>query len=170
MKGKISKLTMVLMLLVAAGRVQASTVRYDYDRGIDATRWKRFAWRVADTHPLSLEERRIRRALVAGFAAKGDSLIEGGEQADFLVGYQAAVWGDVRVEGIVRGPGLGRYARIDRVPMGALVVEIFEGKSGILAWHGTVSDALAGDPDQAEQRIGKAVAKLLKKFPSGEAH
>lgn len=46
------------------------------------------------------------------------------------------------------------------------MVEVYDGKSGRLVWRGAVTDALAKDPEKADKKTQKAVAKLLKGFPS----
>jgi hypothetical protein len=55
----------------------------------------------------------------------------------------------------------------ERVPTGVLIVEIYDRTTGKLAWRGTVTDELASDPEKADKKTAKAVAKLLQKFPPG---
>lgn len=37
--------------------------------------------------------------------------------------------------------------RVDREMKGALVIDVYDKKTGQVAWHGVVSDALARDPE-----------------------
>lgn len=156
--------TMLAVLGFAAAAV-ASTVKYDFDRGIDFAPWKTFAWAAAGAPLTSLPERRIERSLEDGFKAKGYAFVPGPGQADFVIAYQAGAWRDVEVSESFHGPAFGRQVRVDRVPKGVLVVSVFERTTGRLAWRGMVSDALASDPQQADKKTAKAVAKLLKSFP-----
>jgi hypothetical protein len=55
--------------------------------------------------------------------------------------------------------------KIDSTPVGTLIVDVIDARTGRLAWRGSVSDALASDPGKADKRTGKAVTKLLRKFP-----
>jgi len=153
----------VVVSMSASGSAQASTVKYDYDKSVDFTAWKSLAWKPSGPSGGTLAEGRIRRALAAGFAAKGYTMVDA-SSADFLVAHHAAARRDLRVsESFSRG--FGRDLRVDSVPVGFLVVDVFERRTGKLAWRGMVSDALASNPEKADKRTEKAVAKLLEKFP-----
>jgi hypothetical protein len=155
-----------VMVMGFAAAAQASTITYDYDRSVDFRGFRKAAWKFdADAGDPSMEQARIERALSDGFRAKGYAFVTDAGQADFLVTYRAAAWRETEVSDTDRGPGFGRSLRVDRTPKGVLLVEVYDAKSGKLAWHGTVSDALAKNGDEAEQKTRKAVTKLLKKFP-----
>lgn len=167
------RLTILALFLVAAfaaagstGPANAATVRYDYDRDVNFTPWRTFAWAVPVNAAASIQERRLARAVEAGFTGRGYTLVADPRKADFLVDFEAAAWRDVRFESSWNGPAFGRTARVTREPKGALVVRVANRATGRLAWHGVVSDDLAQDPAQADKRTAKAVAQLLKKFPA----
>lgn len=160
--------TSILAILLAMGMAAAaaaSTVRYDYDRTVNFSDREEVAWRDPERPDASMTARRIEKALQEGFEERGYSFVEKAEDADFVIEYRLAAWQDVRLEGIRRGPALGRTVYVDREAMGALVVDVYEVGTGRLAWHGVVSDALARDPSSADRKTAKAVEKLLKHFP-----
>jgi hypothetical protein len=165
MNKSIVALSMVVASLGIAVAAVASTVEYDIDRGVDFSTWQRMAWATPKGPELTIQERRISRAVENGFASKGYTLVEDKANADFLIDYRATAWQEARV-GETFSRGFGRSLYVDREQRGALVVVVIERKTGKIAWRGTVSDALAKDPDQAEKRLAKAIEKLMKKFPT----
>jgi hypothetical protein len=167
MKSRILRtMSVAVVAATIAGAAVASTVRSDYDRTADFSSYERWAWKRGDEHRgASLAEARIRRALVAGFAERGFERIDEVAQADFLVDYRAAAHAELRVRESFRTPGTGRDLAVDRVPVGTLVVDVFDAESGELVWRGLVSDSPARDPERAERKTAKAVTKLLARFP-----
>jgi len=150
----------------SVGTAGAATVRYDIDRSVDVSGWESMAWVPTVKADSSIQGRRIARAIESGFAGRGYTLVADPQQADFLVTYRAAAWRDVRLETTAYSPAFGRSARLEREPMGSLAIQVVDRRTGKVVWHGVVSDALAGNPDQADKRTTKAVEKLLKKFPA----
>jgi len=164
MKRWLAALTMTLALGLAHA-ASAATVKYDYDRDVDFAAWKTFAWSGPAAPGASLTEKRLERAVEDGFEAKGYRLVERPAEADFLIACRAAAWRDVSLSESWHGPAFGRDLSVQRVARGALLVDVVDRRTGRLAWRGTVSDDLAGSPEQADKRTAKAVEKLLKKFP-----
>jgi hypothetical protein len=162
MKNLIVKFTAVMMLLAVAAL--ASTVKYDYDRTLDFSPWKRMAWKTPIHPGASMTEQRLQRAIEDGFAAKSYRIVDDPAGADFLVDFRATAWRDVSLNETFSGR-FGRDLSMSRTAMGALVVDVFDARTGRLAWRGMVSDALENDPDKADKKTAKAVRKLLEKFP-----
>ena len=167
MKTMLKTALALLALTALSATVRAANVRYDYDESVDFSTWKAWAWKrpAAAEADASLAEARIRRALEAGLAARGYAQAERGE-ADFLVEMHTAARRDLRLSEDLR-PRWRRDVRVDSAPVGVLVVDVFDARTGRLAWRGTVSDDLAGDPEKADKRTEKVVTKLLRKFPPG---
>lgn len=167
MKSRIlGAMSVAVVAATIAGAAAASTAKIDYDRTADLSSYESWAWKRGDEHRgTSLAEARIRRTLAAGFAERGFERVAEVAQADFLVDYHAAAHGELRVREGFRTPGFGRALAVDRVPVGTLVVDVFDAESGALVWRGLVSDTLARDPERAERKTAKAVAKLLARFP-----
>lgn len=161
----IAVMSVVLVALGVAGAAAASTVKYDYDRDVDFSQWARAAWRLP-VPGSGMTEKRIAKAVEAGFKGRGYTFVDAPEQADFVIDFRAAAWQNTRLEEAFHGPAFGRSLYVSREARGALVIEVYEHATGRLAWRGVVSDALAGDPDKADKKTARAVEKLLKKFPA----
>jgi hypothetical protein len=167
----LSTMSVAVIAATIAGAATASTVKSDHDRTADFSSYESWAWkRGGERRGASLAEARIRRALAAGFAERGFERVDEAAQADFLVDYHVAAHGELRVRESFRTPGLGRDLALDRVPVGALVVDVFDAESGALVWRGLVSGTLARDPERAEKKTARAVAKLLARFPPATAN
>lgn len=165
MKKLTAVLTLMTIALCLAGSAIASTVKYDYDRDIDFSKWKLMAWRPAGPDA-GMTEKRLSKAVESGFVGRGYQLVEDPAQADFLFDWRAAAWQDVRLQESFHGPAFGRDVSLSREAMGALVVTVYDRRTGNVAWRGMVADALASNPKQADQKTAKAVKKLLDKFPA----
>lgn len=156
---------LVLAVAISATSAHAATVKYDADEAFDFSAWQSWAWKRPELpDATSIAEGRIRRALDEGFTARGYTGAERNE-ADFLVDYHAAVGRELRLNESWGLPGR-RDVRVDTYAKGVLIVDVFDRATGRLVWRGSVSDALASDPEKADKKTEKAVAKLLKKFPS----
>jgi hypothetical protein len=164
MKRRIAGLVLMTSMVIAT-TVMASTVKYDYDREVDFSGWKTMAWRRLHQAGESMREKRIRRAVEDGFKAKKYVLLDTRTQADFLIEYSTSARQDLQFNETLMGPGFGRSARIEAIPTGTLIVDVYDGRTGRLAWRGMVTDTLANDPNDADKKTAKAVTKLLKKFP-----
>jgi hypothetical protein len=165
----ITALVTIVTAVCSAATGLASTVTYDFDREVDFSKWKSLAWAGPDSHGTTLAEERIRRAIETGFQEKGFTVVADRQKADFLITYRAATWRDVELEEALRGPGFGRSVRLKRVPKGILVVDVIDRSTGKLAWRGAVSDTLADNPEKADKKAAKAIAKLLKYFPAASS-
>ncbi|MGE0455050.1 MAG: DUF4136 domain-containing protein [Vicinamibacteria bacterium] len=167
-KQAVQKLLLAILVLASAGTGQAAEVKYDADTSVDVTRWSAFALKAGEAGSRSpIAESRLRRTLEAGFVARGYRLAEPGE-AEFLVAYQTALRRDLRLDESL-GPRWGRSLRADIQAVGVLVVDVYERQSGRLVWRGAVSDAMASEPEKADEKTEKAVSELLKKFPARKA-
>ena len=64
------------------------------------------------------------------------------------------------------GRGLAS-ARVEAVPVGALMVDIVNAKTRETVWRGMVSDDLdpKASPEKREKNLNKAVEKLFKNYP-----
>lgn len=155
---------LILAVALSATTAHAAAVKYDADETFDFSTCESWAWKRPELPDASIAEGRIRRALGEGFTAKGYTSTEPNE-ADFLVDYHAAVGRELRLDESLGLPGR-RNLRVDSYAKGVLIVDVFDRETGRLVWRGSVSDALASDPEKADKKTEKAVEKLLKKFPA----
>jgi Domain of unknown function (DUF4136) len=54
---------------------------------------------------------------------------------------------------------------VEHVPIGTLVVDIYDSSSKHLVWRGMAHDQLSDKPEKNTQKLQKAVDKLFDKFP-----
>jgi Domain of unknown function (DUF4136) len=54
---------------------------------------------------------------------------------------------------------------VRNIPVGRLIVDIFDGNSKQLVWRGIAADTLTGNPEKNEKNLGKSVTEMFKKFP-----
>src|SRR5215510_5109439 len=160
MNARMAGWTMVVISLGFAATALASSVKYDYDHGIDFSKWTKAAWRSRDANA-DMVEKRIAAAVELGFAGRGYVLVEPAANADFLIEYRAVAWEEREIEDTWHGPAFGRSLRVSRERKGALAIRVYDRSTGMLAWRGVVSDALADSPEQADKKTAKAVERLL---------
>ena len=157
-------------VLLLGTNAWAQDVSYDYDKSADFAALTNYVWvnggRVTD----DLNHQRILGAVDQQLAAKGNHKVDSVAGADLLVTYHLVISQDVQVNG--NGYRLNRLAsaRVEAVPVGALVVEIVNARTHQTVWRGIVSDDLdpKASPEKREKNLNKAVEKLFKNYPSAK--
>jgi Domain of unknown function (DUF4136) len=169
-----NRLILLLTFLFAFACAYAQDVHYNYDRGTNFSSYKTYQWVYIPGGIVSdqLIARDIKRAVDEQLAQKGLTRVE--KDADLYVGYQAAVeleksvdlwstgfggwggWGDRSVQG-----------QTSTVPVGMLVVNLYDPARKQLIWRGDASKTidLKKDPDKNYKILQKAMAKLFKNYP-----
>jgi hypothetical protein len=67
------------------------------------------------------------------------------------------------------GGGFGEATTTTEVyQVGALVVDLFDGKTKKLIWRGSSSDTLSNNSEKNIKNLDKAVQKMFQHFPPGE--
>jgi len=135
----------------------------------------------------SLLSQRVKRGIEAELAAKGFRRVEDGDP-DFRVAWfrvgedQVAVttinnywgygpgwgWRYGYSPGWGYGPGgFGTHTYVDQYQEGTLVIDVSRGPDNELVWRGTGSSRIEepATPARDEEKIRKAVAEILAKFP-----
>jgi hypothetical protein len=147
-------------------------VLVDYDHSVSFSKYHTYSW-VGVNVEEPLWQDRVGKAIDSQLSAKGWSRVASGGDATILaVGsshtertmeywyggfggwYHRGWWGG--------GPGM---VAVDRTPIGTLHVDIFDGTTKKVVWHGDISDTLTGNPEKNEKKLEKNVADLFKKFP-----
>ena len=54
---------------------------------------------------------------------------------------------------------------IDRVPVGTLIVDMYDTNSKQLIWRGEAQDQMSDKPEKDTKKLEKAVDKMFEKFP-----
>lgn len=168
-------------LALAGGIARAQDVKYNFATGTDFTKFKSYRWidLPAAEKPDPLVDQQIRDAIDANLAKKGLTKATG-EDADLLVAYQVAVtqerqWNAYSTGGYGYGGYGWRYggmggtttATSSTLNVGTLAFDIYDTAAKKLVWKGTATKTLnpSKDPKKNQQRLQKAMDKLLKNFP-----
>jgi hypothetical protein len=171
----INKSLRILAPFVVGVCVLMASVVTDYDHSVDFLHYKTYTWlkiRASD----SIWEDRIRRAVDSELAAKGWTLTA---DADASVAAFGSTYSQPIINTFYDGFGGGWRWRgfggvgmsttsIDRVPVGTLVLDIFDSQSHKLIWRGKASEALSEKPEKDEKKLEKAVSEMFKHFPPPE--
>jgi hypothetical protein len=150
----------------------AQKVQTDYDHSANFSQYHTYSWGpVHSSDPLF--EQRIRDAVDRDLQAKGwQQVPDGGDvtvtaistkrnHAEYTTFYNGMGpgWG-------WRGWGGGMATTtIQHVPVGTLVVDIYDSGSKHLVWRGEAQDTLSDKPEKNSQKLQKAVDKMFNKFP-----
>jgi len=161
----------VALLLIAAGRLAAQDVRYNFMPGTDFSKYHTYKWVTIEggAHPNQIMDAEIKQSVDSQLASKGMTKTDG-DKADLYVGYQIAVdqqkqwnaWGTGR--GFGGGMGTATSSTID---IGTLVLDMYDPGTKQLVWTGNATKTL--DPSSNQEKnmksLNKAMAKLLKNYP-----
>jgi hypothetical protein len=150
----------------------AQKVENDYDHSVTFSQYHTYSWgHVYAADPLF--EDRIREAVDRDLQASG--------------WHQVPAEGDVTVTAVAvkkehaqyntfyngLGPGWGwrgwgggmAMTTVENIPVGTLVVDLYDTGSHKLIWRGMAHDQLSDKPEKNTQKLQKAVDKMFSKFP-----
>jgi hypothetical protein len=185
--GNISRRFVVTLaaLALVGGIARAQDVKYNFATGTDFGKFKTYRWidLPAAEKPDALVDQQIRDAIDANLAKKGLTKATG-ENADVLVAYQVAVtqerqWNAYSTGGYGYGGYGWRYggmgggmttATSSTLNVGTLAFDMYDTSAKKLVWKGTATKTLnpSKDPKKNQERLQKAMDKLLKNFPPKE--
>lgn len=159
-----------LFICSAAGWAQ--DVKYNYAQGTDFSKYKTYKWVVDERggYPDALVDEQIKSAIDSQLALKGLSKTDS-DKADMYVAYQVAVneekeWYATGMGGPVRWGRTGT-ATSSTIQVGTLVVTMYDAAAKKPVWRGDATKTLdrSKDPKKNQEKLQKAVAKLLKNYP-----
>jgi hypothetical protein len=154
--------------LLLSTNAWAQDVSYDYDKSVNFAALKTYAWAPDGNIQDELTHKRIIAAVDAQLAAKGLRRVEAGATPDVVVVYKAGVRQELEVNGY-GAYRLNRWnsARVEQVPVGALMVQMLNAKTKDVVWRGIATKDLDvnASPEKREKNINKAAEKLFKNYP-----
>jgi hypothetical protein len=179
-----------LLLLLGCSTME---IQSDYDTGTDFSTLRSYAWlddrsavEGGEKETRSLLDQRIRRAVEQTLLEKGHPKVPQ-DQASFLVSYHVGVDRKLDVHTIHHGYGYGyggrgyyHYGpywgpywggysdtRIREYDEGTLLIDFIDPERRELLWRGSAQARVEGysKPAEREERVRKAVAKILEQFP-----
>ena len=65
-----------------------------------------------------------------------------------------------------RGWGGISTTTVETVPVGTLVMDVYQTGSHHLVWRGMAHDTLSDNPEKNAKKLAKAIDKMLSKFPN----
>jgi hypothetical protein len=161
-------------LTLLASTALAQSVTYDYDRAVDFSKYKRYAWTRGTELSDELNHARVVRAIDAALVAKGLARVEPSASPDVLVAYHASFEKNLEIIGSTHGWGpfgLGGdrtgSARVEPIVVGTLVIDISDARTTAIVWRSLASSDIrpTDKPESRDKKIAKATDKMFKNFP-----
>lgn len=165
-------LVLSLVLFCFCALLQAQDVKYNYAPGTDFSKYKTYKWVEIQgaSHPDQLISDQIKQAIDSQLVSKGLAKTDA-DSADMFVAYQIAVnqekeWTATGMGRSVRWGGMGT-ATSSTINIGTLVVDLYDAATKKPVWRGDATKTLnpSKDPQKNQERLQKAVAKLMKNYP-----
>jgi hypothetical protein len=163
-------LPLSVVTLLGVG-VAFAAVKTDYSHSTNFARYKTYSWSKIQASD-SLWEDRIKRAVDQELSTKGWTMVPSG--GDVSVAAFGSTQNQQRLETFYDGIGGGWFWRgmdgmatttVENVPVGTLMVDLFDSQSKKLIFRGTASDDLSDKADKNEKKMEKDVADMFKHFP-----
>jgi hypothetical protein len=160
--------------LMAAGLcILWADTKVDYDHNADFSRYHTYSWIKAEAGD-SLWQDRIVRDVDAQLQAKGWRKVPSG--GDAAVAAYGATHNERSLQTFYDGFGGGWFWRgwggngmatttVENVPVGSLMVDVFDANTKKLIWRAHGSDTLSGKPEKNEKKLEHRVAEMFDHFP-----
>ena len=164
----------IALTLLACIVALAQEVRTNAMPGVDFSKFHTYKWvQIGNgSHPDQIVDAEIKQAIDAQLSQKGLTKTDG-DKADLYVGYQIATdqekqWNAYGMGGGWRFGGGMATATQSTITVGTLVLDMYDPNTKQLVWQGRASKSLdpSNNQQKNEERLNKAMAKLLKTFPS----
>ena len=146
----------------------AQKVEVDWDKTADLSVYKTFAWREGTPTPNPLMDQRVKVAVEFYLIMAGLTKTEG--TPDMFVTYHAGSSEDVSFT----TTSFGYYGwwgaststtRMHTSEKGTVVVDMWNSRDGKLFFRGTATDSVSDSPEKNEQKVNRAVERMLRTFP-----
>jgi hypothetical protein len=179
MKPKVPLLLAALLIGWVAGvPAQAQKVRIDYDPDFDASKIETFAWSFTPETSLAEESPFLHSRIVNAieYQLTLAKLRQVDRDADIQVTYHATGSEELRLDTTnwgygypsnwyTYGPGYGySTTRVTNYVKGTLIVDVWDTASEKLVWRGTATLTAVRDSDIVDNKVDKALAKMIKKW------
>jgi Domain of unknown function (DUF4136) len=161
------------LVLLVCGFVAAQDIKTNYMPGTNFSKYKTYKWVNIDggEQPDQIVQQQIKQAVDGQLAAKGMTKTDD-EKADMYVGFQVSItqqkeWNAYGMGGGPRWGGGMATATSSTIQIGTLGLDFYDSAAKQLVWRGQATKTLnpSKDPNKNQDRLNKAVAKLLKDFP-----
>lgn len=177
---RIARPAAVAALAFAVAGCASMTVSSHFARGLDFTQYRTFGWGPPDALPTGdprldkdpFFQDQVQGAIEKQLASKGFKSVAAAEPPDLLIHYHASIRQRIDVNrtdqeyGYCAGDGCA--IPIVGFEAGTLVLDIVDRRTNRVIWRGWAQDSLDDtlvDRDEMRRRIGRAVSKMLARFP-----
>jgi len=166
-------MTLVAVLMVCALSA-GQDVRYNFMPGTDFSKYHTYKWVNIEGggHPNQIVDAQIKQSVDSQLGSKGLTKTDA-ENADLLVGYQIAVdrekqWNAYGMGGGIRWGGMGT-ATSSTINVGTLVLDLYDPAAKQLVWTGNATKTIepSKNREKNQEKLDKAIQKLLKNYPPG---
>lgn len=170
----------LLLAVVASVMCLFAKTIADYDHSVNFGKYHTYSWISVNVQE-PLWNDRVTKAIDAQLAAKGWRKVDAnGDTSISVVGstrtkqtfetwYSGGFGGGWYHRGwwVGGGPGF-TTTMIEHTPVGTLHIDVFDGQTKKVIWHGECTDTLTQNPEKNEKKLEKSVADVFKKFPPPE--
>jgi Domain of unknown function (DUF4136) len=174
-RNRIGKLGMALIwALLACSATLAQDVTFNSMPGTDFTKYHTYKWVTIQgaSYPNQILDTQIKNSIDSQLAAKGLTKTDT-DKADLYIGYQASIdqekqWNAYGMGGGLRWGGGMASATSSTISIGTLVLDMYDPATKQLVWTGRATKTLdpKANQEKKQKNLDKAMAKLLKNFPS----
>ena len=181
----VKALGIAILILLGCVGAAAQDIKYNFLPGTDFMKYKSYRWAKVPNvqYPDQIVDNQIMQAIDAQLTMKGLSK-SGGETADLVITYQAAVSQEKQWNSFSTGDGGWGYGRwggwggygggmstttttSETINIGSIDVDIYDAAAKNQIWKGQASKTLGSgkDPAKVTKNLNKAMEKLFKKYP-----
>jgi hypothetical protein len=161
------------LILLAAGTMAGQDIKTNFMPGTDFSKYKTYKWVNIEgaEQPDQILQQQIKQAVDTQLASKGLSKVDG-DPADLYVGFQVSItqqkeWNAYGMGGGPRWGGGMATATSSTIQIGTLGLDLYDSAAKQLVWRGQATKTLnpSKNANTNNERLNKAVAKLLKDYP-----
>jgi len=171
-----------LSILLLAGALVLAKPQADWDKAVDFSRFKTYAWQEGTPAPSTVVQDRLVHAISRELAACGLRRAEPGE-ADLHVYAHISLSNKLQVTstsfayggyggwggwgGWGGGYGYGAtQVNVSEIPTGSLMLDLVATDRNELVWRGMASGTVKHKPAKSEKQINSKVYDLFKRYPT----
>lgn len=155
----------------------AQTINIDYDHSVDFKQYKSYHWEKVHASDPDVEQR-INLALdrdlntlsLHEVDSKGKpglfvTAVEATKSSQEYVDFYKSIASFVSHRSWGSGGFSDSVARVGQIPVGTLVLDMYDGKTHKLVWRGTAEEAISRSTDKNDDSMDKAINTMLDRFP-----
>ena len=174
-----SAIVTCFMVGVLAIGVQAQKIKVEFDKSLDFTKFRTFAWAPLDTSSRPMLVAAIAGAVESELKARGLKLTT--QNPDLYIEMYGAVDSDAAISYTDLYSGYGGIPPFDQsflvwgampganttvvVHKGQLVVDLIDASRKKLAWRGVATEKLSESRKKVVKQVNTAVEKMFQKYP-----